>query len=685
MMHSTRARAAFLFATLLLVLTGCARSGSDSASGAAAIAARTSVADAVFSSTIYTYTFPETLTGVATGDFYDPAHSYPPIPVDPKYTHALTFQMTPFAPPAREVVPGNGPLVLFSDDLDVLVFSPLDHFFVSLIDFQDGQINYGIEGEVEEVPAGMVHRFLLVRGKGIRATIDYWGDRMRAEGGHTRPDRYADTGLSTLGYWTDNGAAYYYKTRPGWNEQGTLLAVKEEADRLGVPYGYVQLDSWWYYKEPGFPAPKGLIRWEPLPEMFPQGLAAFREKLGLPLIAHNRWFAPLNDYLADHPFAIEEKMALPLDRSVFDRFMDDAAVWGVQTYEQDWLISQIWGLKYLRDHVDHAESWMRDLDDAAADRGLTMQVCMPGAAHLMDAIYRRSWTTARTSTDYRKDVSKESYWPQFHTINLLAYAVGLWPFKDNFRSAEKHGEAEALISVLSAGMVGASDGLGETKPDILRRTCRADGLLLKPDRPAFPVDAMFLEHARPYTTATYSARAGLGRWTYLSAYHLARGHAERSLLDRLWGLISYGGTDLGRMFVFPEAVTDWRVDLAADLGIAGPVVAYDWRTGEARVARGTLDLPVREHLYDFDYFVLAPILPGGLALLGETGKYVTVADKRFSAIDARADAIDVTLAGTPGEEVEVRAFDAISGSMLAPVTATIGDDGTAVATIGRSR
>jgi len=100
------------------------------------------------------------MQGIATGDFYTPALSYPPIQVDAaKYVNVLTFQMSPMMPPLRKSAPTSGPLILFSDDMEVLVFSPMDHFFVSLISYENGVIDYGVAGEVEELPAGFtVHR-----------------------------------------------------------------------------------------------------------------------------------------------------------------------------------------------------------------------------------------------------------------------------------------------------------------------------------------------------------------------------------------------------------------------------------------------------------------------------------------------------------------------------------------------
>ncbi len=637
--------------------------------------------------TVYAYTVDAALSGLARGTWSEFSYEYEPLPVDARYTHLLTFWPEAFLPPSRVAEPSFGPVILYSDDLDVLVFSPLEHFFESLVTFEDGKLRHGLSGDLEEVPAGFSQRWIKVEGHGLAATIERWGDALRAHHGRARTDRYADTGLSRLGYWTDNGAAYYYATLPDQTAEETLLAVKADGDARGIPYGYFQIDSWWYFKE-DVDAISGLITggvtaWEPQPVFFPDGLAAFRQRLGLPLIAHNKWFAVANAYQAEHPFVVGEKCSLPTDRGPFDLFMQHCVEWGIETYEQDWLWNQYSYLPWLRQRVGRASQWMADLAGAAADHGRTMQECMPSSAHLLDALDRPAVTTIRTSTDYKAGISKETWWAQFHTVNLLAWAVGLLPFKDNFRSAEAHGLEEALISTLSAGMVGPSDGVGEAVPSVLAATCRADGLLLKPDRPAFPVDAMFLPHQRPYTVHTLSHREGLGDWRYVAAFLLAAKHPERTAMDKTWAALSYAGRDVGSMFVFPDEVTDFRVDLARDLGVTGRVVAYDWHAGTAREVEGTLDLAPIEHLYGSDYVVLVPILANGLALIGEPGKFVTLADRRFTDVVATGDALDVTLEGAPGEQVTLLAWDSVAGRLLEPLTVTLDAAGAGQATLAR--
>lgn len=641
-----------------------------------------------------TRSLPEGATGIATGSFTTPSVEYPPIPLAPAFTHVLTFTMEPMAPPTRSAIRTNGPLIVFTDDLDVVVFSPVDHPFETLVWLADGALRSGLEGELDDVPPGFTHEFLVVRGHGINATVARWGEALRERLGRTVPDRYADTGLARLGYWTDNGAIYYYATAPGRNEADTLLAAKRDADARGIPFGYFQLDSWWYFKEASATGPfGGLVSWQAQPWMFPDGLVAFQRELGLPLVLHNRWLAPENAYSERYELVQgggDPPMSFPTGRGVFDEFMADARSWGAVTYEQDWLMAQFWGVGWLREQLGRAERWMEDLTSAASDAGLTVQLCMPGPGHFLDAGRHLAVTTARVSIDYLAGAPKTMYWPPFHTTSLLAAAVGVWPFKDNFLSAsgqrdlfdEGQSEQEALVSALSGGMVGAGDGIGAADARLLLRTCRADGLLLKPDRPATPIDAMFLPHQRPYTVSTVSRRDGLGTWTYLAAYALWRGDDVRRLLDGLFAWIDYG-RPIDDLFVLPEVLTDWSVDLAADLGIHEPVVAYDWRRGTATVADGTLALEPRGKPFDYDYVVLAPIQPNGLALIGEPAKFVTLADRRFRAVAVAGDTLAVALEGAPGETVTLVAFDSRSGRLLDPVTTTLSSDGAGQASITR--
>jgi hypothetical protein len=110
--------------------------------------------------------------------------------------------------------------------------------------------------------------------------------------GKVRPANDADITLSHLGYWTDNGATYYYHFEPKLGYENTLLAVRDEFRSKGVPLGYLQLDSWFYpkgAKDDWRDGHAGIYEYHAAPDLFPNGLKAFQEQLGIPLVTHARW------------------------------------------------------------------------------------------------------------------------------------------------------------------------------------------------------------------------------------------------------------------------------------------------------------------------------------------------------------------------------------------------------------
>ena len=98
------------------------------------------------------------------------------------------------------------------------------------------------------LPDGFTHRTILAYGSAINKTYDAWGSALTDLTGKHRPANDSDLGLKYLGYWTDNGANYYYNYDADKGYAGTLLAVRDEMQKLGVPIKYMQLDSWWYEK-----------------------------------------------------------------------------------------------------------------------------------------------------------------------------------------------------------------------------------------------------------------------------------------------------------------------------------------------------------------------------------------------------------------------------------------------------
>jgi hypothetical protein len=83
--------------------------------------------------------------------------------------------------------------------------------------------------------------------------------------------------------------------------------------------------------------------------------------------------------------------------------------------------------------------------------------------------------------------------------------------------------------------------------------------------------------------------------------------------------------------------------------------------------------------YPIEYHLIAPVLPNGMVLLGETGKLVPVSNQRVVSLQVDDARVVVGVEGRPGEQVEFGAR-AADGTVVY-VTATVQDDGRASLTL----
>ena len=86
----------------------------------------------------------------------------------------------------------------------------------------NGELSSGISPAILALPQGFEHRTLLVVEKAIDLAFDTWGHALTALGGKTRPANDADVSLNQVGYWTGNGATYYYHMADSMSYEQTL-------------------------------------------------------------------------------------------------------------------------------------------------------------------------------------------------------------------------------------------------------------------------------------------------------------------------------------------------------------------------------------------------------------------------------------------------------------------------------
>jgi hypothetical protein len=593
------------------------------------------------------------LSGLATGAFDRPAVEWPTFwPAEraradsPSNLRALAYQQCEFALPSNagpsldgwfllpHRPPTGWPLLLSRDDGRTILVAPLNAFHEQVIGLNTGTVRCGWHGDLESVPRGFTTDLAFLAADGPRAALDAWGWILLERARTIRPGRWPDAVGSRPSYWTDNGSAYWYKTEPDLDVAGSIVAAVEELRRTGVPIGAVQLDSWFYPHEELRPfnteawevPPTAMVSWEERPDVLPDGIAALRRRLGSPpLVAHIRHLSVDSPMASEAPTWRDPPYAAPSTPYAYERWLDQCRTWGVETLEHDWLAEVFFGVRGMRAEPGRATAWQESIDAAARERGLTLQWCMGTPADFAQTTTLTQVTSVRTSGDHGYIATAGQLWAWFCITNALAGSLGLMPFKDVFRAdpavAGQNGEPEALLSALSTGPVGLGDRVGRMDPAIALRTCRADGLLVKPHTPIAAIDESLLTgpafNPVPLLAACTSEHEA-GRWTYVVAMHANPGDEPVTGAIRLSSLSS-----LSAKGAQPSAVRVGEEPLLIE-----HVVAWNWRTGTAERLTRTSTIPVSLAREDWSFYVLAPILPTGLAVIGDITKFATAGDAR---------------------------------------------------------
>ena len=605
------------------------------------------------------------LTGLASGTFAEPGFSWPHFrPHDrtadgvPEGTTAFGHQLAEFAFPTSSdarldrwlLLPHRPPVVwplwLRAPDGDTVLLAPLDGFHEQVVGVPaerggSGGLRCGWHGDLDEVPTGFATELALWAGSSPRALLEAWGAELRRRAGTVRPGRYADELARRPSYWTDNGAAYWYKTEGGRTVEETLVAAVDDLRARGVPFGTVQLDSWWYPHEVLRPfdtdewevPPTGLLRWEAREDILPEGIDHLAAALGRPpLAAHCRHLSSSSPYVQEVECWVDGDRAHPTGPELYERWLDTAVAAGIETFEHDWLVEAFLGVRQLRAAPGRARAWQEGIDRAAQERGITLQWCMASPADFCQTTTLRNVTSIRTSGDHGYIATPGILWAWFLYGNVLARALGLWPYKDVFHATEDpgaHGEVEALLSALSGGPVGIGDRIGVADPALVRRTCRADGILVKPDLPVAALDRcldrVVVFSSRLLVGSTTTTHAA-GTWHYVVSAN-----------------VRDDGEPVREGIKF------------AELGVDGAAVVWDWRRRTAALVEPGGGWEVELGPHDWDFRVVAPVMADGVAVVGDTDLFVTAGDRRLSHV---APDGTVVVAGAPGEVVRVVGWNA---------------------------
>jgi hypothetical protein len=428
------------------------------------------------------------------------------------WTNTLIFGKDPVIsdlPVTKDLLraPESAPVVFYdistnrTAPIRALVITPLSNFMAGTITVSSesdisGNFASGLGGPLEAVPAGSSHETLIYTGHTINDTFYQTGQALLTYyGNYARSQVDFDLSTNYLGYWTDNGAYYYYWSM--WSQspksyQDIIIDVAQQAALQQIPFQYYQLDSWWYYQGVN----NGVKLWEARPDIFPDGMAFVFRSIGKPLVLHNRYFSPDNEYIAmGFPFAVTGGYAIPASQDLYEYIMGKQAANGMTTYEQDWLITSFLHVKEAQSNFTFARDWLQNMGRAASKYDQAVQYCMPLTRHILQSVDVESTTQVRGSDDYQcarccsfpllrcpsltlfifRRPSNDQW--QMEYTSLLAWSVGLQVFKDNFWSStnpqnpclyylrkqkpcqEVNSQLQAVVSALSAGPIAPGDRL----------------------------------------------------------------------------------------------------------------------------------------------------------------------------------------------------------------------------------
>lgn len=271
---------------------------------------------------------------------------------------------------------------------------------------------------------------------------------------------------------------------------------------------------------------------------------------------------------------------------------------------------------------------------------------------------------------------------------MLNFALGIWPSRDNvwtnnsidqafpikrvYAWTENAAETQTLMAVLSGGLYGPSDGAYGGNRSLIMRSCRDDGLLLRPDKPMTMMDTALT--ALPFEGATgIDGQCVYGGWhgamwggdLTCSVVNVFATHSDIPVVD------DAGETRVRFGYIF-------RADLGSSASranfsvvptdfapFAKPSAAYRvWEYWHGLRADATHDSTILcDHDHPFAvpptprfphgslYHVLAPVLANGWCYLGEPQKIVTASARRVRSITATSIGVDIVLVGSVKEVI----------------------------------
>jgi len=564
------------------------------------------------------------------------------------------------------------------ENREAILISSVNQFLSSAVSAtfwngSDDGIGFGLSGMVETLPKDFTHEFMIYHGsEGLTSTVYEWGDLLQKA---YKLNRSADITVDKIGYQTDNGAMYCFCNHLC---DETLLNETDYLHSIGIDYGYMSFQGAWW-KNKGESAPWCIGTWEGNGK-YPMGIAEFQHALDKPLQLYLPYLCNNSDYSTDKQWnwiysdttlsgcknwgflEIEPSQSKEWFEWVFNKSIVE---YGMRSFEVDFLDANYKCIREFVSDTSSAKSWMKGMNDAGVSYDIPIQWCYSTPPELLQSLELPMVTNFRGSNDYYFGGS----WDTGISF-LLIHALGIRPSTDTFWTTNNsglgpeapyhacgskgcppdHSDAggllHSILALFSTGPVGFSDAIGQTNASRLFPMIRKDGQLLQPTRPLTSIESLLAndKSSMPkgqiymsHTIGLPTAHGSLG----VSAYYIL-GHQLNEPFD------------LKPFDIYPSpapgsyALWQWN-------GKHNPVVSTMKIFNPTDVLWTVPSYGSSDSYTPYLYTLVPFCEDAGIAVLGETDKYVSMSEKRFmSAPLCGVSSVKIEVNGGPSETVTVR-------------------------------
>ena len=314
-----------------------------------------------------------------------------------------------------------------------------------------------------------------------------------------------------------------------------------------------------------------------------------------------------------------------VSKDFFAGLMANGSQAGMLMFEQDFLCATQHAT--AKDLTTGAR-WFKAMEDAVSEAGMDLQLCMMNPAHALASTAMPSVSNGRATQDHADRTVADGLPLGWSSLFLMA--IGVWPSRDNvwtnssvklgsnpkWRMQEAMPCLQTAMAVLTGGPYGPADIAGAMNRSLVMRSCRSDGVLLRPSWPATALDVTFrlaFDTLRP--VYLWAARSFVGSLSYVYLLSINLDAPLEISMHDVYPPAELAG---GREFAVIEA---WHGVGRGDVTVTN--------------ASGTIMLPATPqqstYVAGHSLWFIAP-LQDGWAYLGEGDKIIKASHRRVQAI-----------------------------------------------------